>query len=531
MSVTETRPASSPEAEVDDGAEVAPRAEQRGLAGWLTTVDHKRVGGLWIATAVLFLVVGSVVGGILGIERIDTGFSLLDDETFGQVYTFHGEVAVFGFLVPMFIGLATAVVPLQVGARSIAFPRAATLAYWLYVASAGLLCAAYIANGGPGGGSDVGVDLYLLALGALNVSLCAALVPVLTTALALRAPGMTLLRTPLFTWSIVVGGGLTLLTSPVLVSQLIGLYIQSHFGDGFPAGGYESISWFNSLPQVYLLTVPVAGVAAEVVPPLTGSRLRSHAGALVLIGALGILGIGAWAQDPDTFDDLLYVGVGLAAVLPALALLGLLGDAARSGKPVLRAPLVLALGGLVLLFLGTLAGALLVIDPLELQGTVWEAGQVHLVLYGAAVLGAFGGLWWWAPKLWGVHLGEWAGRGVAALTFLGALGLAFPDLVAGLLDDQPLLSPGPNGQDPTGVMNVLSAAGGIVGALAILIALGDLLGNVVRRRGRPATDDPWGAGTLEWATTSPPPPDNFTGPLPVVTSATPLFDRETAEVV
>jgi cytochrome c oxidase subunit 1 len=280
------------------------------------------------------------------------------------------------------------------------------------------------------------------------------------------------------------------------------------------------------VPQVYLLTVPVAGVAAEVVPPLTASRLRSHDAALVIIGALGALGIGAYAQDPDTFDDLLYVGVGLAAVLPPLALLGLLGDAGRRGRPSLRAPLLLAGGGLVLLFLGALAGGLLVIDPLELHGTVWEAGQAHLVLYGAAVLGAFAGLWWWAPKLWGVHLGEWAGRGVAALTLLGALGLAVPDLLAGLLDDQPLLSPGPNGETLTEVMNVLSAAGGIVGALGVLVALGDLLSKVGRRRGRPATDDPWGAGTLEWATTSPPPPDNFAGPLPAVTSATPLLDRD-----
>jgi len=323
-----------------------------------------------------------------------------------------------------------------------------------------------------------------------------------------------------------VGGGLTLLTSPVLVSQLVGLFISTHFGDGFPAGGYESIGWFTSLPQVYLLTVPVAGIAAEVVPPLTASRLRSHAGALVLIGALGVLGIGAWAQDPNTFDDVLYVGVGLAAVLPALALIGLLGDAARSGTPTFRAPLVLGFGGLALLFLGALAGALQVIDPLELQGTVWEAGQVHLVLYGAAVCGGVAGLWWWAPKLWGVHLGEWAGRGVAALTILGALGLAVPDLLAGLLDDQPLLSPGPDGQSLTEVMNVLSAAGGILGALGILVAVGSLLGNAARRRGRPATDDPWGAGTLEWATTSPPPPDNFDGPLPEVTSATPLLDKE-----
>jgi heme/copper-type cytochrome/quinol oxidase subunit 1 len=523
MSVTETRPPSSPEAGVEDVGAPVPQAELPGLAGWLTTVDHKRVGRLWIATAVLFLVAGSVAAVLLGIERIDTGFSVLDDETFGQVYTFQGEVLVFGFLVPLFVGVATAVVPLQVGTRAIAFPRLSTLAYWAYVASAGLLCAAYLANGGPGGGSDVGVDLYLLALGALNVATCAALVPVLTTALALRAPGMTLMRTPLFTWSVVVGGGLFLLAAPVLVSGLIGLYIETHFGGGFPGDGYESIQWAMSVPQVYLLAVPAAGVAAEVVPTMAGSRLRSHGAALVLLGALGVLGFGAYAQDPDTFDDLLYVGMGLAAVLPPLALLGLLGDGLRSGKPSPRAPLLLAMGGLVLLFLGALSGAVLVIEPLELQGTTWASGTVHLVVMGAGVLGAFAALWYWAPKLWGVLLGEWSGRAVFALVFLGALLLAGPELLAGLLEDQPVLSPGPpEGEDLVVVLNVLSAAGAVLATLGILVAVGDLLGKAARRRGRPATDDPWDGGTLEWATTSPPPLDNFPEPVPTVTSATPL---------
>ena len=524
MSVTETRPPSSPEAGVEDVGAPVPQAELPGLAGWLLTVDHKRVGRLWIVTAVLFLVAGSVASVVLGIERIDTGFSVLDDETFGQVYTFSGEVLVFGFLVPLFVGVATAVVPLQVGTRAIAFPRLATLAYWAYVGSAGLLCAAYLANGGPGGGSDVGEDLYLLALGGLNVATCAALVPVLTTALSLRAPGMTLLRTPLFTWSIIVGGGLFLLSAPVLVSALVGLYVEAHFGDGFPGDGYQSIQWAMAVPQVYLLAVPAAGVAAEVAPTLAGSRLRSHGAALVIIGALGVLGFGAYAQDPDTFDDLLYVAMGLAAVLPPLALLGLLGDGLRSGKPSLRPPLLLAMGGLVLLFLGALSGAALVIDPLELQGTTWATGTFHLVVWGAGVLGAFAALWWWAPKLWGVLLGEWSGRAVFALVFLGALLLAGPELLAGLLEDQPVLSPGPpEGEDLVVVLNVLSTAGAVLGTLGILVAVGDLLGKAARRRGRPATDDPWGGGTLEWSTTSPPPADNFPEPVPTVTSATPLW--------
>ncbi|CAN5567572.1 cytochrome c oxidase subunit I [soil metagenome] len=529
MSVTDTRPESSPGSELaDSGVSPALHAEAPGLAGWLTTVDHKRVAKLWIATSVVLLVVGSVTGGILGVERVDGGLSIFDGETFGQVHTFHGEVAVFGFLVPLFLGLATALVPLQVGARGIAFPRLATLAYWLYVVAAGLLGAAYAANGGPGGGSDVGVDLYLLALGALNVATMAALVPVLTTALALRVPGMTLLRTPLFTWSILIGGGLTLLTAPVLVARLIGLYVDAHFGGAFPAGGYEGIVWFTSVPQVYLLAVPAAGVAAEVVPVLTGHRLREHAAGIVVLGLMGVLGFGAFAQDPRTFDDLVYVGIGLAAVLPALALLGLLGDALRRSRPAPRAALLLAVGAVVHLLLGALAGATLVIEPLELQGTVWETAQVHYTLYGGAVLGAFAALWYWAPKLYGVHLGEWAGRAVFGLTFFGAILLAAPDLVSGLFGNQPLLATGPDDDGLVTAMNVLSALGGVLATIGVLVALGDLLGKVVRRQGRPATDDPWGGATLEWATTSPPPAGNFAGALPTVASPAPLLDTAEA---
>ncbi len=530
MSMTETRPAtgSAPAAADHDLARSAPPAPT-GLNGWLSTADHKRIGRLHLVTAVAFLVVGSVVGAILGAERVDSGLQIFDDSTFGQVYSLHGEVAVFGFLVPFFIGLATYLVPLQVGARDIAFPRGSALGYWLHVVSGVLLLVAYAANGGPGGGSDVGVDLHLLALIGLNLAIIVSLISVLATAMASRTSGMTLLRTPLFTWSVVVGGGLTLLASPVLVARLVEGYVAHHFGDVDLAS--SSTAWFFAVPQVFVLAVPAAGVAAEIIPVLSRSRHRVHGAAVVIIGLMGALGYGAWAQLPDRTDELLYVGVALASLLPALALVALLGDTIRRGRVNLSAASLLALGAVIHLLLGALAGATAAIEPLELRGTVWQAAQVHYTLYGGATLGAFAALWYWAPKIWGVMLSELAGKAVFALTFLGAILLSAPDLVNGLVENQLLGDPAFDDSALSVALNVASLLGGVLGVLGILVVVGELLGKVARRTGVPAPDDPWGGATLEWATTSPPPAGNFAGPVPAVATATPLHDARTGSEV
>ncbi|MGI8758002.1 MAG: cytochrome c oxidase subunit I, partial [Acidimicrobiales bacterium] len=506
-------------------AEPGPAPAPPGLAGWFTTSDHKRIGRLYLVTSLAFLVVGSVVGAILGIERIESGLQLLGDDTFSQVYTLHGEVAVLLFLVPFFLGLATYLVPLQLGAPDVAFPRGSATAYWAYVVAGATLLASYAANGGATGGSQVGADLYLLSLAVLAVATGLALVSILTTIVTLRAPGMTMLRAPLFSWSLLVGGGLTLLATPVLLARLIELYIQHHFTGEFVVGTYGGISWFWAVPQVYLLAVPAVGVAAEIVPVLARCRLRHHESGIVVIAATGLLGFGAWAQVDASFDDLLYVVAGLAAVLPALALLGILGDTVRRGALVRKAPLLMALGAVVHLFLGALAGAVSTISALELRGTAWEAAQLHYTLYGGAVLAAYAALWFWAPKIWGVHLGEGAGMATFLLTFWGAILLAAPDLFGGLVSDRSLMFVQSDEGFLTTALNGISALGGAMGVLGVLVVVGDLFNRVGRHAGTRAIGDPWGGPTLEWATTSPPPAGNFAGPLPPVRSAYPVADQ------
>jgi heme/copper-type cytochrome/quinol oxidase subunit 1 len=529
VTTTDTTAPAGSTANGHPGPEASAGRPPAGLAGWFSTDDHKRIGRLYLATALVFLLVGGVLGAVLGVERINSGLQVLTDDTFGQVYTLHGEVAVLLFLVPFFLGLATYLVPLQVGSPDVAFPRGSATAYWAYLIGGSTLLAAYVANGGPGGGSDVGVDLYLLSLALLTVAYCVALVSILTTILTLRAPGMTLARTPLFTWSLLVGGGLTLLASPVLLAQLIELFVHHHFtGDFGDLGSYARIEWFWAVPQVYLLAVPAAGVAAEIVPVMVRGRLRRHLSGIGVLVALGVLGFGAWSPPAAASGNFLYVVVGLAAVLPALALVGLLGDTVRRGTFVRKAPLLLALGAVVHLLLGALAGAMQVIPGLQLRGTAWEAAQVHYTLYGAATLAAFAALWYWAPKIWGVHLSDAAGTAAFALTFWGAILLAAPDLVTGLFFDQRLQA----GQfDDSGLVQVLNGVSALGGALAVLGALvvaGELFARAGRRQGATAPADPWGGHTLEWATTSPPPPGNFAEPVAPVTSAAPLAGEDGA---
>ncbi len=527
--MTETR-AEAGSSAVEGPAGTPPERELTGPARWLTTFDHKVVGRLYLAFALAFLLVGSAAGGVLGVERINGGFQLVPSRAFAQVHTLHSEVTVLLFLVPFFLGLATYLVPLQIGASDIAFPRGSATALWTYVLGGALLLGAYAADGGLDGASTVGTDLYLLSLALLAASTCLALISILTTAVTLRAPGMTMLRTPMFTWSVVVGGGLTLLATPVLLARLIELFIHHHFGADLaalePAG---QIGWFWSIPQVYLLAVPAAGVAAEVVPVLARSRLRRNSAGIAVLGALGLLGFGAWAQVEPYADDLLYVVAGLVAVVPALALVGVLGDVVRRGHFVRKPALLLALGAVVHLLLGALAGAVLVIPGLELDPTVWTTAQVHLTLFGAGVLGAYAALWFWAPKIWGVHLGDAAGTAAFALTFWGVLLLAVPDLVSALVSDQARLTASFESDTLTTLLNGASMAGGALAALGLLVVVGDLVVRAGRKGGTRAIANPWGAATLEWATSSPPPAENFTGELPPVTSAWPLDGRDGAQ--
>jgi heme/copper-type cytochrome/quinol oxidase subunit 1 len=330
----------------------------------------------------------------------------------------------------------------------------------------------------------------------------------------------------MFSWSVLVGGSLLLLATPVLASRLVQMYVTHHFGGDL--GSRSEVAWFWTVPQVYVVGVFVAGIALEIVPVLSRTRLRMHAAALAVIALLGVASVGAWAQVPDQHGNLLLVAIGLFAVLPALALLGLLADTARSGRPAPKAAFVLALGAALHLLVGSVAGALLSIDDFGAHGTVWESGQSHIVLFGAGALGALAALWWWAPKIWGARLSEAAGFLAFLTVFGGSLLLGVTELVNGKANGMVSGSATKAFTFDDGgsvkLLGGLGAAGAVLVTLGAVIALLAVLATLRSRRDVPA--DPWGGGTLEWSTASPPSRSNFDAPIPAVLSATPLLTDE-----
>lgn len=525
MAVTETRPV------VDDAvapgeADVAPvRLQPTGLAGLLGSGDHKVIGKLYIAASLLFLLVAAGAGLALGTERIDTsGLGVLGRDTYLQAFTLHSVAAVFLFLLPMVIGLATIIVPLQVGAATVAFPRAASAAFWTYLVSGGVVVAAYAINGGPFGGDADGVDLFLVAFAAVLLALLLGTVCVVTTVLGVRTKGMTLDRVPMFAWSMVVAGTIWVLTLPVLVANLVLLYVDHHdgrvlFGGNF--GIYPRIMWAFGQPQIYVFAVPALGIVADIVPVFARTAQRSRPIVMGLIAAVGVLGIGAYAQPaiaPGVTSQALWVAMAIAVVLPIFGFAALIGDTVRRGTLRFASPFLFAFAAVLMLLAGAVAGAIGSIPRFDLrveQGvrTTWDAGQAHYVLV-AVLIALLGAMHHWAPVLWGRTLKDGLGQVTAGLLLVGTVALAIPDLYSGAID-QPAGLAATQVRGGVEALNAISAFGGLLVTLGVVVLLVNLISSL-GRRGGDAVRDPWDGHTLEWAFAD--------GEQPAVTSATPVLD-------
>lgn len=515
MTATQAPPAASaPEAT----AAPRTRAPATGLAGILGSADHKVIGRLYLGAAIAFGAGTAVTGLLGGLQRVDS--SILDRDVAPQVLTFHLTSAVLLAVAPALLGLAMVVVPLQVGARAIAFPRAAAASFWGYLVGAGLTVAAFAIDGGPGGGRSDAVDLWTAAWALVTVSLLLGAVCVATTALAVRTRGMGLDRSPMLTWSMLCTSVVWLLTLPVLVAVLMVMFIDHRFAEILfepgPGATFARVSWVGQQPQVYVFAVPVLGVALDAVATATGARMANRAAARVAIGAFAVLGVGCFsltAVSPEAVDQPVTKGMALLAPLPVLAVLGVAATALRTGRPKPTSGLVGGVVALLVLLLATLVGAATAFEgALELAGTQWGTAQSQLTLV-AVVIAGVAGLYHWSTKVLGRVAGEGAGRTAPLVLALGAVVLAVPQCISALAGDAEEKVAGIEG------LNVVALVGAVIVVLGGLLALSGLVG----RRPADAPADPWGGQTLEWATASPPPFGNFDGEVPEVTSAEPLL--------
>jgi len=533
--------------------------------GWLTTADHKRTGRLFIISSMLYLVLGVFLDLLVRLDLTSaTDFVSLGSDGFAQGFTFSRETLTLLFLIPAFLGVAIYMVPLQIGAPNLAFPRAATASFWSWQVSGVVLIGAYLGNGGPYGGWANGVDLHLLALGGLVVSLLLGSIAVATTVMTMRSPGLYLDATPPFAWSALVSASMLVVSLPVLLGQIGILYIDHRYGRVFLAGNYgiwERIDWIHRTPQLFIYVVPILGVTAEIVLATAKRRVFEPLAMYFTLGLVGLFGFGAWAnfsvtgEGADIIDGLegvVLVGLYGGAFLGTAGLLGLLGLALIQNRkmPKITTSVLAALGAGTLILFGALYGLIgAAADWLEIAGrgndgnpqlrmTTWVTGQQSVLIYGAGLLGLLAAVHWWAPKIWGRQLNDLLGMLSFLVIGAGALLAFLGPALSGLFTEQPdFVYADPNatanyaswvddnGAETFSVIGV-AGVGFVFGGVGLLLL--NLLISVGMKKGVTAGEDPWSAQSPEWMLPSPPPigePDE----LPTLVSGTPLLDAAEAE--
>ena len=459
------------------------------IGSWLTTTDHKKIGRLFIGASAIWMMIIVGLGIVLGIERITPESAIVNANSVTQLFALLRTGASFGVLMPLAIGFGITVVPPQVGSRSLSFPRLAMFGFYAWLIASGLVIGSIIANGGPGGGDPQMVDLYLLGMGIGVVGIIAASVSLLTTVIASRREGLSLLDIPMFSWSVFVGAISAVLTLPVMLGSLIYVAVDHHYAHSV-FGGNDGIDywlgWGFSQPQTFLYVIPAIGLLAELAP--IAARIRQPLRGLMLIGvalvSASMFGtvtqtshIFAWggsASDkvksfiPYAWFNLLPVlGVVMVTLLALLAI--------SKGTTRVIAPLVPAFLGLGMIITGMVGNAVQRIDAVGLAGRVFEEAVITYIVYGA-ILSAWGALSYWGPSIWGRKIAD---------SFVIIIGLAgfFATILAALpyyfAEDQPAGVVG-NFQysGPQTAFNVVVSGGHVLMALCLIAAFAVLVKSI-----------------------------------------------------
>jgi cytochrome c oxidase subunit I len=514
---------------------------------WLSTVDHKRIGILYLLTALFFFVIAGIEALLMRIQLAVPNNHFLYPDTYNQIFTMHGTTMIFLVVMPAVFGLINYIMPLQIGARDMAFPRMNAFSFWLVPFGGLLLHFSVLAGGAPNVGwfsyaplsetpysSQPGVDYWAVALLALGIGSVLTAINIISTVLCLRAPGMTLRRLPLFTWINFVNAFIILLALPLLNAALAMLLIDRRLDAHFflPSGGgspilWQHIFWAFGHPEVYILALPAFGILSEIIPVFSRKPIFGYefvAGSSVLIA---LLSAGVWAHHMFTSGlgraaDLFFVISSMLIAIPTGVKVLNWTATMLGGKIRFRVPMLFCVAALIQFIPAGLTGISHASAALDWQthNTYFLVAHFHFVAVGLIVFAVLGAVQYWFPKMSGKMLSERLGIWTFWLMvigfnmtfiiqhFLGFLGMGrrvytYPDL--------------PNYT----WMNMLSSTGAVFMAAAAIILVWNVVASLLH--GEPAGDNPWDAWTLEWAATSPPPPENFRE-LPVVRSRRPLWD-------
>ncbi|HEX4117143.1 MAG TPA: cbb3-type cytochrome c oxidase subunit I [Solirubrobacteraceae bacterium] len=514
----------------------------------LASTDHKRIAGSACVIAFVFFLAGGLLALLMRSQLAADG-GVVSQNAYNELFTMHGSTMVYLVIVPVALAVGLYFVPLQVGAAEIAGPRVALAGFWLYVLGGVCMWSGFLTSGGaasaswwgfdplsdsvhsPGGGMDLWIfGVMLVTLGQILWGGC-----ILATALRRRAPGMTLMRMPVFTWTMVATCTMTVFGFPALILALGLLWAQRHLGGVLTGGAgavdYQALFWFYGHPVVYVMFFPFVGMVGEIIATFSARRFFGYSAFIVALLIFSGLSMTVWAHHMFTFGVLsnkYFALTSTALVVPAgIEYFDFLATIWR-GSLRFTTAFLFALGFLVQFLIGGLTGIILASPPLDygLNMSYFVVAHFHYTIFAGSAFGLFGGIYYWFPKITGVMLRERLGKLNFWLMVIGANLTFFPMFFLGAEGMVRRVARYPASSGWQG-LNILSTVGSVVIALSVLVFAVNVV--ISLRRRRPAGDDPWGAHTLEWATSSPPPRHNFVA-LPPIRSYAPLLDlREAAE--
>ena len=517
------------------------------LYDWVTTTDHKKIGILYVVNSFLFFFIGGILAMLVRTELAFPELQFLTDQTYNEVFTMHATLMIFLFIIPMLAGFGNYVVPLQIGAPDMAFPRINALSFWMLPLGGFLILLGFVTGGAAAAGwtsysplaqdrplssTGAGQDLWIVGLALVGTSSILGAVNFLVTIFKMRAPGMTLFRMSLLTWTVLVTAVLVLLATPVFTSAVIMLFIDRNLGGSFfdPANGgdailYQNIFWFYSHPAVYVMILIAMGTVSEILPVFSRKPLFGYKAFVFATVGIGALGFSVWAHHMFTtgavYLPFFSLMTFLIAVPTGVKFFNWIFTMWR-GQLRLATPLLFALGFLTMFLIGGINGAFAASVPVDfaLHDTYFVVAHIHYVLFGGSVFGVMAGLYYWFPKMTGRMLNETLGKVQFVLMFIGFNLTFFPMHELGL-SGMPRRIADYSSTAGWNDLNLAATVGGFLIAASMLPLLWNVF--VSLRSGQIAGDDPWEGNTLEWATTSPPPPYNFDR-LPEIRSERPVFD-------
>jgi cytochrome c oxidase subunit 1 len=514
---------------------------------WLTTTDHKKIGILYILTAFFFFVVAGIMALLIRSELAQPGLQIVSDQTYNELFTMHGTIMIFLFVMPVFSGFANYVMPLMIGAPDVAFPRLNALSYWIVAAAGLIMMAGFLAKGGAAAAGwtgyaplseqtaqlgEKGQDLWIVGLILIAAASLLGSINFITTIFKMRAPGMTMFRMPIFVWNTLVTSLLGLLAIPVLASALILLFIDRNLGGSFfdPAHGGNSILWqhmfwFFGHPEVYILILPAFGIVSEIIPVFSRKPLFGYRAFVFATLAIGALSFSVWAHHMFATGAVLLPFFSfvtfLISVPTGVKMFNWIATMYK-GKITLATPMLFSVGFLAMFLIGGINGAFAAVVPIDfaITDTYFVVAHLHYVLFGGSVFAIFAGFFFWMPKMTGKFLNERLGKIQFWIMMIGFNLTFFPMHMLGLDGMQRRVADYPANAGFT-FYNQLATLGAFLIALSVLIFIVNFIISI--RKAPSAGDDPWEANTLEWATSSPPPPHNFDR-LIQVRSERPVFD-------